>query len=156
LIAKLQLLAFGFALRHLRDQPDNFCFTLTFFLPWNISPVLEEVIPRSVCPFANADIRRLPFPARHALTPLSHWNWRRRRVHTVAGRERTRAVIGVVEMLLLVAVGGGLCGRKQAQTIRHLSRPFARVVCNYGVTSLHTGDAAFAQTQLLGTNVRLI
>jgi len=37
---------------------------------------LEEVVLRSVSPFANTELWVLPFPARHALSTLSRWNWR--------------------------------------------------------------------------------
>src|SRR6266481_2324918 len=57
-------------------DPIYFRLTLSFFLPGNVHPVLEEVVLRSVSPFANTELWVLPFPARHALSTLSRWNWR--------------------------------------------------------------------------------
>src|SRR5271165_6363869 len=75
---ELQFLPLGFAFRHAVYRPEYFRFTRSFFLTGNIHPVLEEILLhalRPVRPLSDGGI--LPTPARHALSPLSRWNWRR-------------------------------------------------------------------------------
>src|SRR5271154_5855020 len=74
---ELQFLPLSFAFGHAVYRPEYFRFTLSFFLTGNINPVLEEVILRPIGTFAYPYLWVLPVPARHALTTLSRWNWRR-------------------------------------------------------------------------------